>query len=231
MVVLASKIYVHGEARRRALDGLESLVADRVADLDVEFDVGVRNDDFPSVTITGEDATAARNLLGEEFGVSDPHMEPGETYVGTLEAWDDDGFVLDAGERVRVPASALDLGRGSPSQVRERFGLVQHLPLEFVYGGDDADSESDAGPTRLSDDQIDELYEWTRGPGRVNVNSSTRAEVRAVVNRSGHAQDIITVERLGLLEQSIICAEGTDPPGLLAAIGEYLTAELRCVIP
>ena len=42
--------------------------------------------------------------------------------------------------------------------------------------------------------------------------------------------DIVTVERLGLLEQSIICGEGTDPPGLLAAIGDYLPAEIKAVI-
>jgi hypothetical protein len=65
----------------------------------------------------------------------------------------------------------------------------------------------------------------------VNVNSATRAEVRATVNRAGHAQDILTVERLGLLEQSIVCKEGTDPPGLIASIGEYLPAELRAVVP
>jgi hypothetical protein len=63
------------------------------------------------------------------------------------------------------------------------------------------------------------------------VNSTTRGEARSTVNRAGHAQDIVTVERLGLLEQSIVCAEGTDPPGLLASIGGYLPAELKCVIP
>jgi len=224
MVVLATKVYVNGDARERAIDSLTSLVGNELADLEVDFDVGVRNDDFPSVTIEGEDATVARNVLAEEFGEIDSHMDAGETYVGTFDAWSDDGFVLDAGQRVELPAAELDLGRGSPSQVRERFGLVQHVPLEFVYGGDDE-------PSRLSDDQIDELYDWTRGNGRVNVNSATRAEVRATVNRDGHAQDIVTVERLGLLEQSIICKEGTDPPGLLAAIGEYLPAEIRCVIP
>jgi hypothetical protein len=65
----------------------------------------------------------------------------------------------------------------------------------------------------------------------VNANSATRGEVRATVNRAGHAGDIVTVERLGLLEQSIVCAEGTDPPGLLASIGRHLPAELLCVMP
>jgi len=221
MVVLATKLYVEGEARERAQDSLSSQVGNALADLDVEFEVGLRHDDFPTVTVEGPDATAARNLLAEEFGRIVPELEDGETYVGTLEGWDDEGFVLDAGQRVRIPAAELELGPGSPNQIRERFGLVQHLPMRFVAGD----------LPRLADEERDRLYDWTRGAGRVNVNSATRSEVRATVNRAGHAQDIVTVERLGLLEQSIVCKEGTDPPGLLASIGEYLPAELRCVVP
>jgi hypothetical protein len=221
MVVLASKCYVEGSARDRALGSLRSQLDDDLGDLDVAYTVGVRDDDFVSVTISGDDATVARNVVRESWGEVTPHFEDGETYVGTLESWDDEGFVLDAGERVRIPADELGLGQGTPSQIRDRFGLVQHLPLQFVY--DD--------PPRLADETRDRLYDWTRGDGRVNVNSATRSEVRATVNRAGHARDIVTVERLGLLEQSIVCAEGTDPPGLLSAIGQYVPAELKCVIP
>jgi hypothetical protein len=221
MVVLGTKVYVEGEARDRALDSLSSLVADRVGELDVETTVGVRHDDFPAVTIEGQDATAARNLLIEEFGEITDTRSDGEVAVGTLESWDEDGFVLDAGEAVRIPADELGLGPGDPGQIRERFGLVQHLPLRFVAGD----------TPRLADEERDRLYDWQRGAGRVNVNSATRAEVRATVNRAGHAQDIVTVERLGLLEQSIICTEDTDPPGLIASIGKHLSAELRAVVP
>jgi len=229
MVVLATKLYVEGDAQERALDSLGSLVGNALDELDVTYEVGLRHDDFPSVTVSGEDAVVARNLLREEWGEITGEFEAGETYVGTLERWDEDGFVLDAGEAIRIPTDEFGLGPGSPEQVRERFGLVQHLPMRFVYSGEDDDGETT--PHRLADAERDRLYEWTRGDGRVNVNSATRAEVRATVNRAGHARDIVTVERLGLLEQSIVCGEGTDPPGLLASIGEYLPAELRCVVP
>ena len=221
MVVLATKLYVRGDARERALDSLTSLVGNTLGDLDVSSTVGVRDDDFPSVTLEGPDATVARNLLREEWGEITDDFEAGETYVGTLESWDDEGFVLDAGRDVRVPAAELGLGVGSPAQVRERFGLVQHVPLRFVHGD----------PPRLAEAERDRLFDWTRGNGRVNVNSATRAEVRATVNRAGHARDVVTVERLGLLEQSVVCAEGTDPPGLVAAIGRHLPAELKAVVP
>jgi len=221
MVVLATKVYVAGDARERALRGLESMVADDLVDLEVTFEGGLREDGFPSVTVEGPDATAARNLLRERWGEITPHLEAGTVTVGTLESWDEEGFVLDAGREVRVPADQLGLGPGSPTQIRTRFGLVQHVPLRFVAGD----------PPRLADTQRDRLFEWTRGPGRVNVNSATRSEIRATVNRAGHADDIVTVERLGLLEGSIVCREGTDPPGLLSSIGEYLPAELLCVVP
>jgi len=222
MVVLATKCYVEGSARERALDGMTSLVDNAIGDLDVDWQVGVRHDDFVSVTVSGEDEVVARNVLREEWGEVGTGFEDGEVYVGTLESWDEDGFVLDAGERVRIPAEELGLGPGSPSQVRDRFGLVQHLPLRFVAGD----------PPRLADEERDRLFEWTRSDnGRLNVNSATRGEVRATINRAGHARDIVTVERLGLLEQSVVCREGTDPPGLLASVGEYLPAELKCVIP
>ena len=223
MVVLATKAYVDGEARDRALDSLESLVANDLAELDAEFTLGLRDDGFPSVAVTGTDAPVARNLLAEEWGTVTPHREAGETHVGTLESWDDDGITLDAGESVRVPADELGLGRGTPAQIRTRFGLVQHVPLRF--------REPEDGPPRLADAERDRLYDWTRGSDRVNVNSATRAEVRATVNRAGHADDIVTVERLGLLEQSIVCREGTDAPGLLADIGPHLRSELLAVVP
>jgi hypothetical protein len=220
MVVLATKCYVDGSARERALDSLRALVENDLGDLDVRFDVGVRHDEFVSVTLSGSDEVVARNLLAERWGAITDHLEAGDTYVGTLERWDEDGFVLDAGQEVRIHAEDLQLGPGSPSQLRDRYGLVQHMPLRFVYGD----------TPELAEEEVDRLYDWSRGSGRVNVNSATRGEVRATVNRAGHARDIVTVERLGLLEQSVVCGEETDPPGLLASIGSYLPAELKAVV-
>ena len=224
MVVLATKCYVGGDARGRAMQGFDSLVANAVGDLAVEWESRVRDDDFVAVDLAGEDAVAAGNLLTETWGEIVSALEPGATYVGTLDEWDDEGWLLDVGDdtRVRIPSAELGLGTGSPSQIRDRFGVVQHTPLRFVYGE----------PSRLADATRDQLYEWTRedGSGRVNVNSATRGGVRATVNRAGHADDIVTVERLGLLEQSIVCPESTDPPGLLASIGPHLQSELKCVL-
>ncbi|MBB6647712.1 DUF2110 family protein [Halobellus ruber] len=224
MVVLATKCYVGGDARGRAIQGLGSLIDNEIGDLAVEWEIDVRDDEFVAVDLAGEDATVAGNALADSWGAIDTEFEAGGTYVGTLDEWDDEGWLLDVGNgtRIRIPAAELGLGPGSPEQIRDRFGVVQHTPLRFVYGE----------PSRLADATRDRLYEWTReaGSGRVNVNSATRGNVRATVNRAGHADDIVTVERLGLLEQSIVCPEATDPPGLLASIGPHLRSELKCVL-
>jgi hypothetical protein len=224
MVVLATKCYVGGDARGRAMQGFDSLVDNAVGDLAVTWQSRIRDDDFVAVDLDGEDAVAAANVLAESWGRIGTEFEAGETYVGTLDGWDDEGWLLDVGDgsRIRVPAEGLGLGAGTPGQVRDRFGVVQHTPIRFVYGE----------PSRLADGTRDRLYGWTRedGSGRVNVNSATRGGVRATVNRAGHADDIVTVERLGLLEQSIVCPASTDPPGLLASIGPHLESELKCVL-
>jgi hypothetical protein len=228
MVVLATKCYVEGDARERALDSLDSLVANDLAELDVEWTIGVLDDEFVSVTVEGDDETVAQNLLRERWGEVTDHFDDGGTYVGTLRYWNDEGWVLDAGREIDISRDDLGLGPGTPAQIRDRFGVVQHTPLAFVYDAD--------GDHRLADETQDMLYGWTRDEdgetgGRLNVNSATRGEVRATLNRAGHARDVVTVERLGLLEQSVVCTEGTDPPGLLASVGEYLPAELKCVVP
>jgi hypothetical protein len=221
MIVLATKIYVDGDARERALQSLGAQVENVLGDLEVDYDIGLRHDDFPTVTVDGPDAVVARNVLAEEWGAVTTDFESGIEYVGTLERWDEDGLTLDAGREIGVSSADLGLGPGDPNQVRKRFGLVQHLPMKFVY--DD--------PPRLAGAERDRLYEWSRGDGRVNYNSATRSEVRATVNRAGHAEDVVTIERCGALEGSIVCKESTDPPGLLASIGRFLRAELLCVLP
>ena len=221
MVTLATKIYVKGDARNRAIRSLDSIISNDIGQLNVSYDISFTPQHFPEITMQGEDEVAATSILIETWGEILPPVKNGSEYIGTLSSWDDQGFLLDSLEPVHIPANNLGLGPGTPSQIRQRFGLVQHMPLTFIQGD----------PASLSTKELDRLYGWRRGLGRVNVNSATKSEVRATVNKSGHAKDIVSVERVGLLEQSIICSAGTDPPGILAAIGPYLPSEMKCVIP
>ena len=225
MVVLATKCYVDGSARERAMDSLESQVANELGDLDVEFTVGLRDDEFPSVTVTGPDETVARNVLAEAWGELTPQIRAGEMGVGTLESWDEEGFVLDAGfgNRVRIPADELGLGQGTPEQIRTRYGLVQHVPLRYVAGEDRSSDENATGEiaqrTRsASDETADEEggHDGTLDEGesaddparladeeRDRLYDWTRGAGRVNVNSATRSEVRATVNRAGHAEDIV----------------------------
>ncbi|MGZ4864586.1 MAG: DUF2110 family protein [Halobacteriota archaeon] len=175
-----------------------------------------------SVTISGPDEGLAANLLTKKYGTLHD-VQRGDIVRAWLVEINDTGLVLDAGgKRVLVPQSKLkQLGRGTTLQVASRFGLIRCLPLE-VHLVEENDAE-------LTKNQIDTFWKWKRGTDRVNVNNATRAQIHAVLKRSGHIRDIYAIERLGILEHSIVCKHGTDAPGLIPIIGPLLESQLGCV--
>ncbi|MGZ7132770.1 MAG: DUF2110 family protein [Halobacteriota archaeon] len=175
-----------------------------------------------SVTVSGPDEEFAAGLLTDKYGKLHD-VQRGDIVRAWLAAVNDEGVTLDAGCRlVLVPHSRLKpLGRGTTRQVASRFGLIPCLPLEVRLV-----EENDAEFTKK---QIDTLWRWKKGTDRINVNNATRAQIHAVLKRSGHARDVYAIERLGILEHSIVCKQGTDAPGLVPRIGPFLDSELGCI--
>ncbi len=159
-----------------------------------------------SVTVSGPDEEFAAGLLSKKYGKLHD-VQRGDIVRAWLTEVNDEGVTLDAGcKLVLVPHSRLKpLGRGTAPQVASRFGLIQCLPLEVRLV-----EENDAEFTK---NQIDTLWRWKKGTDRINVNNATRAQIHAVLKRSGHARDVYAIERLGILEHSIVCKQGTDAPG------------------
>ena len=175
-----------------------------------------------SVTISGSEEQVAGDLLVRRYGeLRDPR--PGDIARALVAGINDDGIALDTGcKRVLVPCVRLEpFGRGTVEQIASRFGLIHCLPLQVRLVG-----EFDAEFTK---NQIDALWRWRKGTDRINVNNATRAQVHAALKRSGHGRDVYAIERLGILEHSIVCKKGTDAPGLVPQIGPYLESELACV--
>jgi hypothetical protein len=175
-----------------------------------------------SVTVSGPDEERAADLLSKKYGTLHD-VQRGEIVQASLAEINDTDLALDAGgKRILVPQSRLkQLGRGTALQVAARFGLIRCLPLEVRLV-----EENDA---ELTKNQIDTLWRWKKGTDRINVNNTTRAQIHAVLKRSGHARDIYAIERLGILEHSIVCKRGTDAPGLIPVIGPFLESELGCI--
>jgi hypothetical protein len=175
-----------------------------------------------SVTVAGSEEKVAADLLVRQYGEL-RDARPGETVRAWLAGINDNGIALDTGcKRVSVPCVRLEpFGRGTVEQIASRFGLIHCLPLQIRLVG-----ESDAEFTK---NQIDVLWRWKKGTDRINVNNATRAQIHVALKRSRHARDVYAIERLGILEHSIVCKKGTDAPGLIPQIGPYLESELACV--
>jgi hypothetical protein len=175
-----------------------------------------------SVTVSGPDEGLACDLLMKKYGkLYDVRL--GDIVRAWIAAINDMCLVLDAGgKRVLVHQNKLkQLGRGTALQVASRFGLIRCLPLEVRL--------VDENEAELTKNQIDTLWRWKKGTDRINVNNATRAQIHAVLKRSGHARDVYAIERLGILEHSIVCKHGTDAPGLVPIIGPFLESELGCI--
>ncbi len=63
MVILATKIYVKGNARNRAIRSLDSIIFNDIGQLDVTYDLSFTPQNFPEITVNGEDEMVANNIL------------------------------------------------------------------------------------------------------------------------------------------------------------------------
>ncbi|WP_455429630.1 DUF2110 family protein [Methanosarcina horonobensis] len=72
------------------------------------------------------------NLLVSRYGTPAEKAEPGRIYIGFLQAFPEEAFVINIGIPVQVEAEELRaLGSGKPKQLASRFGLIPHLPVEI----------------------------------------------------------------------------------------------------
>ena len=81
MVILATKIYVKGNARKRAIRSLDSIIFNDIGQLDVTYDLSFTPQNFPEVTVDGEDEMAANNILIETWGEILSPTQNGSEYI------------------------------------------------------------------------------------------------------------------------------------------------------
>ncbi|TAH65731.1 MAG: DUF2110 family protein, partial [Methanosarcina mazei] len=148
-------------------------------------------------------------------------------YMGFLQAFPEDSFIVNIGVPVQVEAEELKaLGTGKPKQLASRFGLIPHLPVEIEVL--EANKKIKA---RFTKKQLDLWWGWKKAStDRVVINAATRSEIKSAIKKTGHGRDIYEIERLGLLEHAVVCRETTDGPGIVAAIGPRLKSEMGVVI-
>lgn len=216
------------EARLQSLcEGLQAMVQV----------VGLADRGWIRVNISGEDETAALNLLEEKFDfapVELKNIEEGSVQKGKIialgksstEVYVDVGvfvpYPLDAFiSLLRLQAQLTDGKKLPLQQVVKLFGLVNNFPLRILIKH--LDSKRTHFVAELSEKQIALFSEWAfSNLERLIVLGTFYESVERAVKMSGHLRDIVEIESLGLLEHTVVCKLGTYAAGLIPKIGRLL---------
>jgi hypothetical protein len=111
------------------------------------------------------------------------------------------------------------------------WGLQDHLPLLIRITHLDLIHEQIEA--EIAEEWLEAAREQvTLGCERLQVTGVPRQTLKRVILKRGHYQDVVEVERLGVLENSVVLKRGTTAPGIAARIGPFLpTAELSMFRP
>lgn len=234
-VILLEKVY--GPNKESAIKAFRHIIASLLKYLNVKILKLERVErNWIKVVLNGEDAEAAKNYLAKEFHTPAliNQLENGDTIKGKLVDVEKYGYgvYVDIGIVSPRPKDALiplyilrkQLANGhivSTRQIVKKYAFMDNLPLEIKIR--DIDEDFETIEAELSENQIRRYKEWIRqGLDRILVCGATRQTVRKAIIKSGHLRDILSIQRLGLLEHAIVCKPGTTAQGLIAEIGRYL---------
>jgi hypothetical protein len=232
-IILQEKLYGKSslnllEVQLRSLcEGLQVLI--KVAEL---TDRG-----WVRVNISGEDETAALNLLMEKFGsvpvelrnVKMRSVQKGKVVAfgkNNGEVYVDIGvFVprsIDASISLRhLQARLADGKKLSLQRITKLFCLVNNFPLRILVKR--LDNKRNLFVAELSEKQIAFFSEWAcTNLERLIVIGAFFENVEEAVKLSGHLRDVAEIESLGLLDHVVVCKLGTYAAGLIPKVGRLL---------
>jgi hypothetical protein len=224
MVETQLLIKIYG-SRERAIHSAEVLIDNELKELEAKAEVSISKDDWLMLKIDGDDAEFAANVLVLKYGTPTTKTKNGSVHKGFVHKIDEEEIQIDIGMIISIPKANLSFfGPGTVQQIASRFGIIRHISVEIEI--------TDAGKSeaQFTKKQADIFWGWKKSEfDHVIANSVTKSELKAAIKKTGHGRDIFGVDRLGLMEHIITCREGTDGPGIVAAIGKYLIGDLGVI--
>ncbi|MEM3046063.1 MAG: DUF2110 family protein [Candidatus Bathyarchaeia archaeon] len=237
MSTLALAVQLYGPHREDGAKALLSLISELAEGLQVQATLHpVPPDGWVDVELSGEDAEVAEALITRNVGLrprSLGELAVSQRLKGRVFGRDSEGGLqIDVGLtqpkpiQLSVPAwvlrAQLPYGRRvNASQLAQLWCLHEHLPLElWLTQSGDPERSLEA---ELSERQVGVFTEWVEsGLDRVIAVGATLRKVRSALKASRHLMDAARLDRLGLLEVSVLCKLGTDAPGIIHDVGRHL---------
>ena len=234
-VTVLEKLYGAGSP-----ENFENTYSDLVGGLKVQLRfAGTTDRGWVQIEVSGEDETAALNLLDRE-------LELAPAFLGKIEKFSvirgkivfssksENELYVDLGVSSPKVCDAVLLGQRLCAQLAdgkdillqrlvELFCLYDNLPLEVKIVQNPEDDKEHVEAV-LSDAQLSLFSNWVRYRfDRLIVLGSLFSDVERALKSSRHVRDIIKTVSYGTLEQVISCKLGTDAVGLIPKLGRYLS--------
>src|SRR5665811_493246 len=99
--------HIYGKNRERMAELLKNLVENELKDLEVKVEVSITPENWAEFSLEGEDDIVSVNLLTSRYGSPATKAETGKVYLGFLQAFPEDAFVVNIGVPLRVEAEEL----------------------------------------------------------------------------------------------------------------------------
>lgn len=233
-------IPIYRNLDERFMNSLKWFLKARVENLDAAIEVKKWSEWVLKLDLQGSDAETAALFMKNQFGTerSMENLLKEKEYMGNVARIQEENIVVDIGIRtpefyLYIPFESffkdvLALERNVSSTHFRDFGIRKYFPLSLTLENLVPVAREDYLRGKIGNESLSMFKEWLNLPyNRVLVYGETRGQIKEAISKSGHGQDILNIERLGFLECSIVCKEGTSARGLIPEIGPYLkTAEL-----
>ncbi|MFX0030137.1 MAG: DUF2110 family protein [Candidatus Hermodarchaeota archaeon] len=202
-----------------------SLTIKKLRDFDKRFEI----------TISGSEEVFVYNLLKKEIGsIKDfKEVREGQIYKGTLIDVGKVGFGLfvdcailnpqvDVLINLHTLRDQLCKGREkSLPEIIEAYDFIDHFPIEVKIRKIDKENNKLQGEItqnslnlfrKIMNENLEGIF----------LSGETKGQFKKVIVKKGHFRDIITIKRIGFLENLLLLKPDSNAPGIIANIGREL---------
>ncbi|MFO7794828.1 MAG: DUF2110 family protein [Promethearchaeati archaeon] len=192
-------------------------------------------DDRIEIFIQGPDEEFVKNMLVAEIGscVEFDNLNEGTILKGTMVDVGDTGFgiFLDCGiikptTDILLPLYILrdQLANGKKVSIREiinTYDFIENFPLYCKISEIDKEEKNIKGKIAKKSLEIFDKIQRENIEG-LFMCGETKGQFKKALIKTGHLQDIVSVERFGFLENLVLFKQGTNARGIISEIGKYL---------
>ncbi len=233
-VSLATKIHTK---KRESFRLFDKEVRDAIKDLDVSISAVIFEEaGYVTISLKGDDEIAAANYLTSLYGkrANLGELKEGDIVKGYICSSGKVGFgiFVDIGIKEPYAVDALlpmyalreQLTENKKVPVRkiiDSFGLVNNIPLELTI------VKASIGlkkiEAKLSQNQLELFERWMEESlDRLYIVGAFENEIENALTSTNHEKDIISIEKLGWMENIISCKFNTSAKGLIPILGRVL---------